>query len=86
MSTRQAAHAGRSHHEGQHQVSFSLHKDSVTSLSTAGVLGETYIDIDSSQAKGPRGRGRRHAANHDTPEIQDVVRSSQSTLQNLDAL
>ena len=29
-----------------------LHKDSYTSLSTAGVLGETYIDIDSSTARG----------------------------------
>ena len=30
---------------------FNLRKDSLTLLSTAGVLGETYIDIDSSQAK-----------------------------------
>src|SRR6202161_3230321 len=30
----------------------SLRKDSVTLLATAGVLGETYIDIDSSQAHG----------------------------------
>ena len=35
---------------------FNLRKDSLTLLSTAGVLGETYIDIDSSQAKGPAGR------------------------------
>jgi len=33
---------------------FNLRKDSLTLLSTAGVLGETYIDIDSSQAKGPQ--------------------------------
>ncbi len=31
----------------------SVRTDSVTTLSTAGVLGETYIDIDSSRAKGP---------------------------------
>src|SRR5579863_9149053 len=30
-----------------------LRKDSITLLSTAGVLGETYIDIDSAQAHGP---------------------------------
>src|SRR5215470_10800905 len=30
-----------------------LRRDSVTSLETAGVLGETYVDIDSSQAIGP---------------------------------
>lgn len=63
-----------------------LHKDSVTLLSTAGVLGETYIDIDSSQASGPEAGDGDRLATHDTPDIQDVVRSSQSTLQNLDAL
>ncbi len=41
---------------------FNLRKDSLTLLSTAGVLGETYIDIDSSQAKGPQAAGRRRAA------------------------
>src|SRR5579862_3868814 len=30
----------------------SMRRDSVTSLETAGVLGETYLDIDSSQALG----------------------------------
>ncbi len=63
-----------------------LHKDSVTSLSTAGVLGETYIDIDSSQASGPEARDGDRLATRDTPDLQDVVRSSQGTLQNLDAL
>ena len=63
-----------------------LRKDSVTSLSTAGVLGETYIDIDSSQAAGPEAHDGDRLATRDTPDIQDVVRSSQSTLQNLDAL
>ena len=35
---------------------FALHKDSVTQLSTAGVLGETYINIDSSKATGAPAR------------------------------
>jgi phospholipid/cholesterol/gamma-HCH transport system substrate-binding protein len=64
----------------------SLRKDSVTSLSTAGVLGETYIDIDSSRAKGPVAGDGDVLATIETPDIQDVVRASQSTLQNLDAL
>ncbi len=63
-----------------------LRKDSVTLLSTAGVLGETYIDIDSSQAHGPEAQEGDVLTTHDTPDIQDVVRASQSTLQNLDAL
>ena len=64
----------------------SLRKDSVTLLATAGVLGETYIDIDSSQAHGPEAQAGDILATRDTPDIQDVVRASQSTLQNLDAL
>lgn len=64
----------------------SLRKDSVTLLSTAGVLGETYIDIDSAQAVGPEAQSGDALPTRDTPDIQDVVRSSQSTLQNMDAL
>jgi len=65
---------------------FSLHKDSVTSLATAGVLGETFIDIDSSRASGPLAQDGDTLATRDHPDIQDVVRASQGTLQNLDSL
>ncbi len=65
---------------------FGLHSDSVTSLSTAGVLGETYIDIDSSVARGGTVQNGTVLPTRDTPDIQDVVRASQGTLQNLDAL
>jgi phospholipid/cholesterol/gamma-HCH transport system substrate-binding protein len=63
-----------------------LRKDSVTSLSTAGVLGETFIDIGSATARGPHGEDGDVLSTRDTPDINDVVRSSQSTLQNMDAL
>ncbi len=63
-----------------------LRKDSVTLLSTAGVLGETYIDIDSSQAKGPEAQDGDELKAQFVPDFQDVVRASQGTLQNLDAL
>ncbi|HXM21207.1 MAG TPA: MlaD family protein [Terriglobales bacterium] len=63
-----------------------LRKDSVTLLSTAGVLGETYIDIDSALAKGPEAQQGDVLATRETAQIEDVVRASQSTLQNLDAL
>ena len=65
---------------------FGLRKDSVTSLETAGVLGETYIDIESGQAQGPLAQDGDILATRDHPDIQDVVRASQSTLQNLDSL
>ena len=65
---------------------FNLRKDSVASLATAGVLGEVYIDVDSSAAKGPQAQDGDTLAVHETPDIQDVVRASQGTLQNMDAL
>ncbi len=65
---------------------FNLRKDSVTMLSTAGVLGETYVDIDSSVAKGPAATDGDTLAARSQPDIQDVVRASQGTLQNMDAL
>ncbi len=68
------------------KYAFNLHKDSVTSLATAGVLGETYIDISSASAKGPQAVDGDTLATRDHPDIQDVVRASQSTLQNMDAL
>lgn len=64
----------------------SLRLDSLTALATAGVLGETYIDIDSSQARGPEAKNGDALSTRDTPDIQDVVRASQGTLQNMDAL
>jgi phospholipid/cholesterol/gamma-HCH transport system substrate-binding protein len=65
---------------------FNIRKDSVTTMATAGVLGETYINIDSSHAKGPSAGDGDTLATRETTELQDVVRASQGTLQNLDAL
>lgn len=65
---------------------FNIRRDSTTILSTAGVLGETYLDIDSSLAKGPEAQSGDVLPTKDTPDFQDVVRSSQGALQNMDAL
>lgn len=64
----------------------SMRKDSVTIMSTAGILGETYIDIDSATAKGAELVDGDTLAARDQPQIQDVVRASQGTLQNMDVL
>ncbi|MBZ5682279.1 MAG: MlaD family protein [Acidobacteriia bacterium] len=63
-----------------------MRRDSVTELDTAGVLGETYIDIDSAQAVGPQVQDGDTLATRTHPDFNEVVRSSQSTLQNMDAL
>ena len=68
------------------RYSFNLRKDSVTLMSTAGVLGETYVDIDSSTAKGAAAADGDVLEAHEQPQIQDVVRASQGTLQNIDTL
>ncbi|HEY6304294.1 MAG TPA: MlaD family protein [Terriglobales bacterium] len=65
---------------------FNLRKDSVTLLSTAGVLGETFVDVDSSAAKGPVAVDGDTLPGRDQPQIEDVVRASQGTLQNMDSL
>ncbi len=65
---------------------FNLRKDSVTALDTAGVLGETYLDIDSSQAIAPTVKDGDVLPTHVHPDFNEVVSASQSTLQNMDAL
>jgi phospholipid/cholesterol/gamma-HCH transport system substrate-binding protein len=65
---------------------YALRRDSVTSLETAGVLGETYLDIDSSQAVAGDVHDGDILPTQVHPDFNQVVRASQSTLQNMDAL
>jgi phospholipid/cholesterol/gamma-HCH transport system substrate-binding protein len=65
---------------------YALHRDSVTSLDTAGVLGETYLDIESAQAVGPTAQDGDTLPTQVHPDFNEVVRASQSTLENMDAL
>ena len=55
-------------------------------LTTAGVLGEVFIDLDCRQAKGAPLQAGDTLTTKDVPQFQDVVRASQGTLQNLDIL
>ncbi len=68
------------------KYSFNLRKDSVASLNTAGVLGETFVDIDSTKARGSPVQTGDVLEIRERPDLQDVVRSSQTTLQNMDTL
>jgi phospholipid/cholesterol/gamma-HCH transport system substrate-binding protein len=65
---------------------FNLRRDSICMLRTSGVLGETYVDLDSAQAVGPPAQNGDTLATREQADIEDVVVSSQSTLQNMDAL
>jgi phospholipid/cholesterol/gamma-HCH transport system substrate-binding protein len=55
-------------------------------LTTAGVLGEVFIDMDCRNAVGGPVKSGDVLATEDTPQLQDVVRASQSTLANINVL
>ena len=60
--------------------------DSVASLETAGVLGDTFVDIDSSNKHGEPAANYSTLPSQDKPGIQDVVRSTQTTIDNVNVL
>ena len=68
------------------KYSYALRRDSLSSLDTAGVLGETYLDIESSQAVGAEAQDGDVLPTKVNPDFNQVVRASQSTLENMDAL
>jgi len=68
------------------KYSFDLKKDSKATLSTAGVLGETFVDIDSKTATGRPAEDGDELQARERPDLQDMVRASQTTLQNMDVL
>ena len=63
-----------------------LHTDSVVSLNTVGVLGDTVVDIDSTHATGPGLKNGNTLDVAQTPNIQDVIKSSQSTVQQVNII
>ena len=65
---------------------FFLRKDSVTILSTAGVLGETYVNIDSAHATKPPVQDGDVLQSKEQAGYDDVVRAANSSLQNMDVL
>ncbi len=63
-----------------------MKSDCEASLNTAGVLGQVFVDMDCRQAKGGPLLNNAELPTRDTPQLQDVVRASQGTLENLNIL
>lgn len=63
-----------------------LHTDSMVSLATAGVLGDTFVDIDSSKATGPALKNGDELPVSSTPSLSDVIKSSQGTIQQVNVI
>lgn len=59
---------------------FGLHSDSTTSIQSAGVLGDSYLDITSETAKGPPPADNSELRAHNAPSIQAVVNTSEEAL------
>lgn len=58
----------------------SLHTDSEGAISQAGVLGDSFVDIDSTRAKGPTPAEDSELAISEAPGIQDVIHSSNNAV------
>jgi len=63
-----------------------LHTDSKASLSTIGVLGDTVVDINSQFANGPQLKSGDELTTMETPNITDVIKSSQGTIEQLNVI
>lgn len=63
-----------------------LKKDSKASLSTVGVLGDTVVDINSQYAVGPQLQSGDEMKTLETPNLQDVVKASQGTIESLNVI
>jgi len=63
-----------------------IHEDSKATIETAGVLGESFVDIDSKDVKKPVVKDGAELPPGNAPGIGDVVKSSQTSLQNIDTL
>jgi len=63
-----------------------IHSDSKTSLETVGVLGDTVVDIASKTATGPEVQDGAELQTTETPSLNDVIKSSQGTIEQLNTI
>jgi len=63
-----------------------LHTDSTTSIAQAGVLGDSYVDITSTNATGPEPKENAELRSTLAPSIQSVISSSQTSINEITRL
>lgn len=61
----------------------SLHTDSTVAINQAGVLGDSFVDISSVHATGPEPADNATLKVATTPGIQDVIRTSQESIEQI---
>jgi phospholipid/cholesterol/gamma-HCH transport system substrate-binding protein len=63
-----------------------LHTDTTAAIAQAGVLGDSYVDLDSSAAKGPPPGDNAELPSTGAPSIQDVIRTSEYSIEGITRL
>ena len=63
-----------------------LKSDAKSSLDTIGVLGDTVVDINSKFATGPPIQNGGELKTTESPNLTDVIKSSQGTIEQLDTI
>jgi phospholipid/cholesterol/gamma-HCH transport system substrate-binding protein len=63
-----------------------LHATSTASIAQAGVLGDSYVDIDSTRATGPPPANNAELKASGSPSIQDVIRTSEDSITQVQTL
>jgi len=69
-----------------HEYLGRLHTDSTASINQAGVLGDSYIDLSSAHATGPPPANNAELRAAGAPSIQDVIRTSNESINELNKL
>jgi phospholipid/cholesterol/gamma-HCH transport system substrate-binding protein len=63
-----------------------LHTDSTERIAPAGVLGDSFVDIDSRHATGPQPANNSELKISGSPTIEEVIGSSQVSIEDIDQL
>jgi phospholipid/cholesterol/gamma-HCH transport system substrate-binding protein len=63
-----------------------LHANSTTAIAQAGVLGDSFLDIDSTHAYGPPPANNAELRATQSPNIQSVISTSQDSIQQISVL
>jgi phospholipid/cholesterol/gamma-HCH transport system substrate-binding protein len=63
-----------------------LHTDSTATITQAGVLGDSFVDIDSTRATGPPPADGAVLSSSGAPDLQDLVSTSEAGLKQVNTL
>ena len=63
-----------------------IHQDSLASLETIGVLGDTVVNITSKSSQKPAIADNGELPTNETPSLTDVIKSSQGTIEQVNTI